>query len=242
MSDERDAAADDGKRVHRQRLFRLPSDARELILVRHGASQAHVEGGSLPINADGHGDPPLAPEGRVQAEHVGERLAAEPVTRLFVTSLVRKQETAAPLAARSGLEPEVLHDLREVHLGEWEAGEYRVRAAQRDPLFVRALMEGRWDVIPGAESNEALAERVARGLDHALEALEPGTVGVAVVHGGIVAEICRQVTGSQPFAFLGCDNTSITRVVQLGIGIRRLRSFNDTAHLDPLRATNEPLV
>jgi probable phosphoglycerate mutase len=241
VSDERDPASDDEERgVHPQRLFELPPDARELILVRHGASQAFVEGGSLPVDASGHSDPPLAREGREQAERVGARLAQEPIARLFVTTLVRTHETAAPLAARTGLEPEVIADLREVHLGEWEAGEYRVRAANRDPLFVRALMEGRWDLIPGAETNEQLAERVSRGLDHALAQLEPGTVGVAVVHGGIVAEICRQVTGSSQFAFLGCDNTSVTRIVELGFGLRRLRSFNDIAHL--AHESAEPLV
>ncbi|EHN11233.1 phosphoglycerate mutase family protein [Patulibacter medicamentivorans] len=227
--------------VHAQRLFRLPSDAREVILVRHGASMALVEGQAFPLTEDGHGDPPLAPEGHQQAERVGERLAGETISRLFVTSLTRTHQTAAPYAARSGLEPEVVHDLREVHLGDWEAGEYRARVAARDPLVLKAWMEGRWDHIPGAETNEALAERTRRGLDHVFASLEPGTVGVAVVHGGVIAELCRQVTGSETFAFMGADNTSMTRIVELGFGLRRLRSFNDTAHLDGLR-TEEPLV
>ncbi|WP_320670640.1 histidine phosphatase family protein [Patulibacter defluvii] len=227
--------------VHAQRLFQLPPDAREVILVRHGASMALVEGEPFPLTEDGHGDPPLAPEGHRQAERVAARLAQEPVARLFVTSLTRTHQTAAPFAAASGLEPEVVHDLREIHLGEWEAGEYRVRVANRDPLVLKAWMEGRWDHIPGAESNEQLAERTGRGLDHVFASLEPGTIAVAVVHGGVIAELCRQVTKSETFAFMGADNTSITRIVELGFGLRRLRCYNDTAHLDGLR-TEEPLV
>jgi probable phosphoglycerate mutase len=47
----------------------------------------------------------------------------------------------------------------------------------------------------------------------------------------VIGEICRQVTGSRPFAFIHADNCSISRVVRLSMGHRLLRSFNDTAHL-----------
>ena len=96
---------------------------------------------------------------------------------------------------------------------------------------MRALMEERWDVIPGAEPMDALAERVGRGLDAMLDAIGPGGTGVAVLHGGVIGELCRQVTGSRPFAFIHADNCSITRVVQFATGHRLLRNFNDTAHL-----------
>ncbi|MDQ3630349.1 MAG: histidine phosphatase family protein, partial [Actinomycetota bacterium] len=55
---------------------------------------------------------------------------------------------------------------------------------------------------------------------------------VAVVHGGVVGELCRQATDSRPFAFIHADNGSITRLVVLGGGGLLLRSFNDTSHLD----------
>lgn len=212
--------------------------------MRHGASQAHVEGGEHPRSADGHGDPPLAPEGEEQARLVGERLASEPIRRIFVTSLQRTHQTAAPLAERLGLTPTVVADLREIHLGEWDGGEYRARIADRDPIIVRSFLEGRWDVIPGAESDDVFAERVWRGFQTVIDGTDVGALSVAVVHGGVVAEICRRVTGpDHGFAFLGCDNTSITRIVVHPEGHLRLRTFNDSAHLDRLRLhTEEELV
>ena len=54
---------------------------------------------------DGHGDPPLDPIGHQQAERVAERLAGEDIAAIYVTSLQRTVQTAAPLAARLGLEP-----------------------------------------------------------------------------------------------------------------------------------------
>ena len=133
--------------TYRQRAFAVPPDATELIVVRHGASAALEPGETFDL-VGGHGDPPLAPEGREQAERVAERLRGEPLRALFVTPLQRTAQTAAPLAAATGLEPVVIEDLREVHLGEWEGGEYRRRMHERDPVAMRALMEERWDVDP----------------------------------------------------------------------------------------------
>ena len=213
-----------------QRAFAVPADATELIVVRHGASAALEQGQSFPL-VGGHGDPPLAPEGVAQAEAVAARLRGEPLDAMYVTPLQRTAQTAAPLAQAVGLEPVVIEDLREVHLGEWEGGEYRIRIADRDPIAIRALMEERWDLIPGGEPMDRLAARVTAGLDAMLGAIGPGGTGAAVLHGGVIGEVCRQVTGSRPFAFINSDNASITRIVQFANGYRLLRSFNDTAHL-----------
>ena len=216
---------------YEQRAFTVPRDGRELIVVRHGASAGLKQGETFDL-VGGHGDPPLSPAGREQAVRVAERLDGEPIRAIFVTPLQRTHQTAEPLVAATGIEPRVIEDLREVHLGEWEGGEYRMRMAERDPIAMRALMEERWEVIPGAETMDALAERVGRGLDAMLEAIGSGGTGVAVLHGGVIGELCRQVTRSRPFAFIHADNCSITRIVQFSMGHRLLRNFNDSAHLD----------
>jgi 2,3-bisphosphoglycerate-dependent phosphoglycerate mutase len=214
-----------------QRPFVPPRDATELILVRHGASAAAVPGEPFPL-IGGHEDPPLAPEGREQAEAVGARLAGEPVAAVFVTPLRRTAETAAPLCARTGHEPVVLEDLREIHLGELEGGEFRIRSARGDPLVRRVFEEQRWDVIPGAERMHALAGRVRAGVARIVDAVGPGAVAVAVLHGGVIGELCRQATGSRPLAFVHVDNASISRLVVFGSGRWLLRTFNDTTHLE----------
>jgi probable phosphoglycerate mutase len=201
------------------------------VLVRHGASAAAVRG--EPFEAlEGHADPPLSPEGERQALAVAERLAGEELDRLFVTTLRRTAQTAAPLAERKGLEPVAIADLREVGLGEWEGGELRIRAAQGDPRFFEVIDAERWDVIPGAEPAEQFAERVRRGFDALIAATGPGGLAVAVLHGGVIGELCRQATGSRPFAFVHSDNCSITRLARFADGRQLVRSFNDTSHLD----------
>jgi 2,3-bisphosphoglycerate-dependent phosphoglycerate mutase len=200
------------------------------VLVRHGASQPAVPGEPFPL-LDGHGDPALAPEGEVQAIHVAERLAIEPLTGLFVTPLRRTGQTAEPLATVIGIEPVVVPELREVFLGDWDGGEFRVRMAEGDPIAIQAVVEERWDVIPGAETMESFAARVRAGIEGMAAAAGPDVTVAAFVHGGVIGEACRQATESRPFAFVHADNGSLTRLVILPGARWLLRSFNDTAHL-----------
>ena len=213
-----------------QRPFALPPGATEVVLVRHGASAAAVPGAPFPL-VDGRGDPPLSDAGVGQAQAVAARLAGERFAALFVTTLQRTAQTAAPFAAACGLAPVVVPELAEVHLGAWEGGEYRIRAANGDPVVARVFAEERWDLIPGAEAPEALEARVRAGLERVVAGTGPDAAGVAVVHGGIIGEACRQATGSRPFAFIHADNCSISRIVALPGGRLLLRSFNDIAHL-----------
>ena len=91
--------ANDGQPVeYRQERFRVPAGATELLLIRHGASAPARVDRSFPL-VDGHGDPELAPDGRHQAECVARRLATTRIDAVYVTTLRRTAETAAPLAA-----------------------------------------------------------------------------------------------------------------------------------------------
>jgi probable phosphoglycerate mutase len=233
--------ADDEQRTeYRQHRFRPPPGACELLIVRHGESAPAVPGQQFAL-VDGHGDPELAPDGRWQADRVGERLAAESVDAIYVTSLRRTHETAAPLAARLGIDPVVVADLREVYLGEWEGGVFRQKVAEGDPIAQRIGVEERWDVIPGAESNDALTARVVPALQGIADAHPDQRVAV-VVHGGVIGCILAHATGARPFAFAGADNGSISHLVVVGEHWI-VRRFNDTGHLaGELSASPEPLT
>ncbi|HVA06211.1 MAG TPA: histidine phosphatase family protein [Acidimicrobiales bacterium] len=213
-----------------QERFTRPPESTELILVRHAASADAVEGDEFEL-VEGQGDPPLSPIGREQADRVAERLAQLQFDALYVSSLRRTAETAAPLAHRTGKTPIVEPDLREVFLGEWEGGVFRQKVADGDPLAARIYTEQRWDVVPGAESSDAFSGRL-RGAVGRIVATHPGQCVIAFSHGAAIAEILAQATGSAPMAFLYSDNTAISRLV-LTPGTRTtLRSFGDTAHLD----------
>ena len=229
MTDDADLPTE-GIRQHR---FVAPPGATTILFVRHGESAPEVSGRPFP-QRDGHGDPPLAPEGREQARRVGERLAAEhraglDVDAVYVTTLQRTHQTAERLLELLGREARVVPELREVHLGDWE-GSFRARVSSGDPIFGRVLAEERWDVIPGAEPAEDFRARLRSGVE-AIAARHPDGRVVAVVHGGVIGQLLAMATGSRAFAFVGADNGSISEIVVQADGEWRVRRYNDIAHL-----------
>jgi len=213
-----------------QSPYELPPGSTEVVLVRHGASEAAVVGNRFPL-IDGHSDPVLSEPGRLQAASVAARLGGEEVGGLFVSTLRRTQETAAPLAAALGLEPTVVPELREVFLGDFEGGEYRIRSGRGDPIIAQVFAEERWDAIPGGESWESFGARTRAGIAKIVAAVGPQNTAIAVVHGAVIGELCRQAAAARPFAFVHSDNCSISRLVVFEDGRWLLRSFNDISHL-----------
>ena len=215
---------------YRQRPLPVPPGALDLLLIRHGQSQPYT-GTPFPV-AGGHGDPPLSALGTRQAERVSDRLASAGLHAIYVTTLHRTAQTAAPLAARLGLAPAVEADLREVNLGEWEAGLYRKMVAENHPIARRMFAEERWDVIPGAESLVSFDGRVRAAIGRLLAA-HAGQRVAAFTHGGVIGQVLSLAASSRPFAFNGADNGSISRVI---VTPDRwwVRGYNDTAHLETM--------
>lgn len=214
---------------YRQHRFERPSGATEILLVRHGESRAAMPNDPFPL-ADGHGDPELAENGRAQAKRMAERVRKLPVEAIYVTKLRRTHETAAPLAEALGVQPIVEPNLHEVHLGDWEGGMFRIKAAEADPVYLRMQQEQRWDVIPGAEPRDTFARRVAQGITN-IANRHPDQLVVSVVHGGVIGQVLAAATGSRPFTFNGADNGSISHIVVVE-GQILVRRFNDAGHLD----------
>ena len=214
---------------YRQIRFTRPPGATEIYLIRHGESEPAVPGRPFP-KVDGHGDPALATQGREQAERVGERLASTRFDAIYVTTLRRTAQTAAPLLSRLGMEAAVERDLREVSLGDWDGGEYRRRIAEGDPLILKMVQEERWDVIPGAEPMDLFAGRVSGAMNRLVAGHPDQTIAV-FTHGGVIGEVFRQaVQTPRAFAFVGADNGSISTLVSVA-GRWVVRGFNDTSHL-----------
>lgn len=212
----------------RQHRYSPAAGACDMLLIRHGETQAAVRGEMFPM-IEGQGDPALRPEGHAQAQAVGERLKSEAIDAIYVTTMQRTHQTAEPLATALGITPNVEADLREVFLGDWDGGEFRFRAAENDPAFIRARDNECWGELPGAETFIELQTRVVRGLRR-IAAAHPNQLVAVVVHGGVVGAALAAATGSRNFGFNGADNGSISRVVVHGDQMQ-LRGFNDVAHL-----------
>jgi len=211
----------------------FPPEAVDLILVRHGESAHWVEGEPMEM-LSGQGDPPLSEVGLDQARALADRLGNLRVDAIYTSTLRRTQQTAAPFAAATGIEPVALDALREIHLGDWEGGGYRKHGSEGHPLFWEHVRQRRWDVIPGAESDEDFRARVRDAIE-TIAADHPGQRVMVVAHGGVIDMVLAIALDLERSLVLGVDQSSITRVVVMG-DIWRVRQVNDTSHLgDPLQ-------
>ncbi len=218
----------------------------QVLLIRHGQSEPYISGSPFPL-VDGHGDPRLTELGRAQAGWVGERLRTEPIEAIYVSSLTRTHETAAPLARHLGLTPTIVPDLREVFLGVAEGGRFREMSATNHPDVQRLRETGDWSAIPGAESNRQLAARTVAAV-RSIADNHPDKMVAAFCHGGVINAILSYAIGSARLAFFGARHTSINHLVVEpsatadvdgpGFSGRQpgwiVRSFNDGAHAGTL--------
>jgi broad specificity phosphatase PhoE len=146
---------------------------------------------------------------------------------------MRARDTARPLADARGLHVVEHLDLEEVRLGEWGHGEFRRRAAARDPQWVAWSHTGRWDGIPGCEGDDALRTRVTAVIEQ-LVARHHGECIAVVAHGGSINAYVAQLLGVPRSLLFTVENTSIT-TVRIGAHGPTLVTVNDCHHLyDPV--------
>jgi probable phosphoglycerate mutase len=213
-----------------QTPYELPAGATEIVMVRHGASSPPIEGIPNPL-VGGHSNPALAEAGKAQAELVADGLRNEPISAIFVSTLRRTAETAAPLAAATGIEPVAISELREVFLGDFEGGVYRIKTAEGDPTIKQVFETEAWSAIPNAETFAEFGPRITAGVEEMVRQVGPNKAAVAVLHGAVIGQLCRQATDSRAFAFVHADNGSVSRLVVDPDGRWLLRSFNDISHI-----------
>ncbi len=245
-SDSRTEAADPTAAPERveypQRFYEPPARAGQVLLIRHGQSQPYDPARPFPL-IDGHGDPELSPLGRHQAELVGQRLESEPITSIYVSSLTRTHQTAAPLAARLGIEPAVEPDLREVFLGEGEGGRFREMAATNHPAAVALFEHREWGKVPGAETNQQLTDRTV-GAVRRIATAHPDEMVAAFCHGGVIAAVLGYAMEVGAMSFTGARHTSISHLVveqpAASPADWTLRLFNDGSHSGTLTGDHLP--
>jgi probable phosphoglycerate mutase len=126
-----------------------------LLLMRHGQTHANVSGALDTAIPGEH----LTDLGHAQARAAARALADRPVTALYVSPLRRTHQTAAPLVAAYGVEPEEIEGLREISAGDFEMGSDHDSIAGYITT-VAAWIEGRLDTrMPGGETGHEFLAR-----------------------------------------------------------------------------------
>ena len=201
----------------------------DLYLVRHGESD-------IPVDSVQH-DYPLSALGQEQARRLGERFRGLTIDHLITTPYRRTQQTAAAIAATTGVQV-----IEEPGLGAIDAGELmRVPFSQRKerwPEFYARPISPMLDYEHfGGEGPRAFFERVTGAfVERVWERYWQEQVTVVVVcHAETINALLHHILGMpyEGWMMFSIDHTSVT-LIDVRHNRPRVRYVNDASHLGDL--------
>ena len=196
-----------------------------LTLIRHGRTQANLEG-----RWQGRGDWDLDDLGHRQAEALGEWYGRH--ATVYTSPLRRAASTAAHVALNGVV---AVEDLMEIHMGDWEGmttDEISVKWAED---MVRIYQDG--IDLPRGTTGETWAQLTRRFAEavHALEHAD-GDLTVVVAHGGAIRSYVSSLTKTEDThseSLFTPANTSVTHIAVTERGPEIL-DFSVSTHLESL--------
>ena len=220
----------------------------ELLFIRHGQPAWGVDGLSQV-------DPALTPLGRLQAERVAERLAADErgFAEIIVSPALRARQTAEPLVHLTGLTPLTVAALTEIQMPDW-SGTPEQEVQRIFQVSRSRPPEDWWEGLGDGESFRDFHNRITGAMADILgqRSVRPDSSGhphlwhvetdpqriVVVAHGGTNAVALGFLLGLDPTPWewerfvLGHASIARVRAVSLAGGhVFSLRAFNDQEHL-----------
>ncbi|WP_051471116.1 histidine phosphatase family protein [Patulibacter minatonensis] len=166
-----------------------------ILLARHGRTAYNDEG-----RFQGRGPVPLDAHGRAEAFALAEQLAERgDVTRMVSSPLTRAMETAAIVASRLGLAPEVDPRLAETDTGDWTDRTYADVIAAEGQGAYDAFRRLEPDFgAPGGETFAAQLARIVPAVEDARTAERDGDVTLLVCHGNVIRLLIGHFKGGRP--------------------------------------------
>ncbi len=194
----------------------------ELILIRHGLPER------IEAEDGGPADPPLSEIGHQQAELVSEWLEDTKIDYLYSSPMQRAFQTAGPLAASKGLEPEIREGI----------AEYDRHADHYIPVEeLKKYDYDRWLRLMRGEVENIDFPKFCEGVVATLDEIittHPGKTVAVTCHGGVINVWTCHLLGMEPRLFFNANYTSISRYMAASSGERSVITLNEHTHLKPL--------
>lgn len=206
------------------------ADTTHLLLIRHGSTTWNE---AKPPRLQGSGvDLELSPSGLKQSTALGQALQRFRLAKIYCSHLKRAQQTAAAIAHAQKGSVEVLDNLQEIHVGQWEGYDWD-RIGREFPEEYRQFWADYGSrAYLGGESFQQVLARSEPVLLDLLEKHRGETI--AVVAHGIVNRIFLT-------KYLGCAFNSVREIPQFNCCVNVLRgrqgnvqvvSINSVLHID----------
>ncbi|MEC7810852.1 MAG: histidine phosphatase family protein [Actinomycetota bacterium] len=193
----------------------------ELLIIRHARPVAEIRS-----EGEGPADPPLSPLGVKQAEATAEFLKGQGIQHVVSSTMLRAIQTAEPFAKQTGLEIEVIDDLKEA---DFERNSYTpVEEMDSDHPFIKEYLENPESIFGG--NLEGFRERTANAFNYLIKNYKGSNVAV-FCHGMVMGVYLQSILEHRDPVALQPDYCGITRITASSSGLRSVRSVNETSHV-----------
>ena len=203
----------------------------ELYLIRHTQAE-----GNLYRMMQGHWDGNVTALGWREIEALAERFRDVRVDAVYSSDLYRARMTAGALTRRDKLPLHLRQDLREIHMGRWEA-QFFGNVWYEEPEATEAFLrdQDRWQV----EGSETYAQVRLRAYAALLDIAKahPGQTVAVVSHGVTIRCLLSAVTGiplTETKKLPIGGNTAVSHLYYED-GRFTVDYLNDDSHLQPLQ-------
>ena len=204
-----------------------------LILVRHALPE-RVENSRAPA------DPGLSPLGRKQALRLAEWYlddSTPSIEHIATSPKLRAVETAAPLADRLGIQPEVVEGFSEIDHFSTQYIPIEEMRRENHPQWQR-LKNRQWEEA-GFFDPHVFRKQVV-GVWESWCAKHDGRTVMVAAHGGTINALLSHFIRLESVFFVEVSYTGVCRL-QGSDGHMRLLSLNETAHLFTTPGALSPL-
>ncbi len=201
-------------------------DPTRIFLLRHGQTAWNAE-----ARIQGQLDIPLDTTGLWQAERLALALQGEGIQAMVSSDLQRARQTAAPLAAATGLTVQLDATMRERGFGHFEGSTYAEIEARWPEETLRWRLREPGFGPGGGESLQAFYERSVQAV-WALAERHAGQTLAVFAHGGVLDCLYRAATHIELRAprTWQVANATINRLLWTPEGFS-LVGWNDASHL-----------
>jgi probable phosphoglycerate mutase len=177
-----------------------------LLLIRHGENE-YVKTGKL---AGRLPEVHLNERGMKQALELAEALANVPIKAIYSSPMERARETAAPLAEKLGLEPQIREGLSETGIGEWAGQE--LKNLRKLPSWKTVQDSPSRFRFPNGESFVECQTRLVNEIEAIVKAHADDEIIACISHADPIKLLGAYYLGMplDHFQRLACDTASIT--------------------------------
>ncbi|OHB70966.1 MAG: hypothetical protein A2V70_10280 [Planctomycetes bacterium RBG_13_63_9] len=201
-----------------------------LYLFRHGAT---ANNRARPPRLQGRrSDPALSDEGRRQARQTGALLARVPLANVYSSPLLRARQTAHQIALPRHLSVEVVDDLIEVDVGDWEGRAWDEIERTDTDAYRRFMADASLHPYLGGENLSVVQSRVIPAFER-LMAQHLGQTIAAVAHNVVNRAYLTHLLGIPlaQYRSVPQDNCGLN-LIRHRNGKPKLVTVNAITHLD----------